>query len=254
MGARARILQTGFTHLVRFTGACADLEVPMFVRPDAKSDLQLARDVAAELWWDASTRDADVAVSVVDGVVTLRGNVPSVETRQAAEAAARRVYGVQAIANELTVGDATATRPVRRRRVPPKPTPRDVRSEPQLPIREKPAPGWVLLTGVVGSERERAEAEQLVARMPGVLGVVNEIEVKAAALDPTQLRAATEEALLRRLEQELLGLHFNVNGDTVTVAGWVDSPSERHAILAALAAAPGVAAIKDAIRVDPWTA
>jgi hypothetical protein len=107
----------------RFTGACADLAVPMFIHPDAKPDSHLAGDFAAELWWDARTKQADIAVSVEDGVVRLRGTVPDVEIRQAAEATARRVYGVQAIVYELTIGEATATRPARRPPAPPPASP-----------------------------------------------------------------------------------------------------------------------------------
>jgi osmotically-inducible protein OsmY len=224
----------------------------MFTQHEGKPDAQLAQDVAAELWWDARTRDSNIVVAVKDGFVRLRGHVPNVEAMQAAEVAARRVYGVHGIANEVTV-DTPPSRPKARRQAPPAPPARARQSEPQHPIPETPGPGWVLLTGVVGSEQERAETEQAVARMPGVLGVVNELVVQPDHPNAEQLRETTEEALLQRIKQELLGLHFNVDGGTVTVAGWVDSPSERHAILAALATAPGVTEIKDAIRVDPWT-
>ena len=46
---------------------------------------------------------AHIGVSVKDGVVTLSGHVPSYAEKYAAERAAKRVYGVKAVANELEV-------------------------------------------------------------------------------------------------------------------------------------------------------
>lgn len=76
------------------------------------SDLKIQRDVLAELVFDPQVDAAAVGVTVEDGVVSLSGHVPALVQRAAAEAAARRVKGVRAVAQEIDVrlvGDVTPT-------------------------------------------------------------------------------------------------------------------------------------------------
>src|SRR5690242_3329009 len=67
------------------------------------TDRELQEDVLQELQWDPSVDASHVAASVANGVVTLRGWVSSYAEKYAAEEAAKRVYGVRAVANELEV-------------------------------------------------------------------------------------------------------------------------------------------------------
>ncbi|MFV0921928.1 BON domain-containing protein [Sphingomonas parapaucimobilis] len=76
-----------------------------------KSDSQVQEDVMEELVWEPSVDHADIGVSVHDGVVTLSGYVKSYPEKQAAEAAARRVAGVRAIAEDIKVRFSTHQRP-----------------------------------------------------------------------------------------------------------------------------------------------
>src|SRR4051812_9355091 len=68
-----------------------------------KTDAELKRDVEEELRWEPSLDASQIAVAVKDGVVTLSGTVPTFTERWAAEQAAKRVYGVKAIANDIEV-------------------------------------------------------------------------------------------------------------------------------------------------------
>lgn len=70
---------------------------------DVRNDDDLAQAVHRELAEDALTIDLPIRVAVVDGVVVLRGNVPSLEDAENAEAVASRVGGVQEVREELTV-------------------------------------------------------------------------------------------------------------------------------------------------------
>ena len=56
-----------------------------------------------ELKWDPSVHHEDIGAAVNDGVVILSGYVTSYAEKLNAEKAARRVKGVKAIAEELTV-------------------------------------------------------------------------------------------------------------------------------------------------------
>src|SRR5271166_69414 len=70
---------------------------------ESRTDLELQRDVLAELKWEPSVNPAHIGVTVKDGVVTLTGHVSSYVEKYAAERAAQRVHGVKAVANELDV-------------------------------------------------------------------------------------------------------------------------------------------------------
>ena len=65
------------------------------------TDSELQRDVLAELKWEPSVNAAHIGVAVKDGIVTLSGHVSSYPEMYAAERAAKRVYGVKAVVNEI---------------------------------------------------------------------------------------------------------------------------------------------------------
>ena len=62
----------------------------------AKSDSAIREDVIFELKYDPKITSPDIAVAVKDGVVTLSGYASSYWEKDAAEKAAKRVYGVRA--------------------------------------------------------------------------------------------------------------------------------------------------------------
>src|SRR5919206_4142195 len=68
-----------------------------------KSDSEIERDVKDELSWNPDLDATDIAVSVKEGVVTLTGFARSYTDKFEAEAAAKRVSGVVAIANDIEV-------------------------------------------------------------------------------------------------------------------------------------------------------
>ncbi len=62
---------------------------------------ELKRDEENELKWEPSVNEAHIGVGAKDGVVTLSGHVPAFAEKYAAEKAAKRVYGVRAVADVL---------------------------------------------------------------------------------------------------------------------------------------------------------
>jgi BON domain len=67
------------------------------------SDKSLQQAVLDELEWEPSVNAAHIGVTAKDGVVTLSGDVKSYAEKWAAERAARRVYGVKGVAEEINV-------------------------------------------------------------------------------------------------------------------------------------------------------
>ena len=68
-----------------------------------RSDTDIKRDVENELRWDPDIDSVDIAVAVKDGVVTLTGFTKSYIEKYEAEASAKRVSGVLAVANDIQV-------------------------------------------------------------------------------------------------------------------------------------------------------
>ncbi len=94
------------------------------------------------------------------------------------------------------------------------------------------------------------EAERAVARLYGVRGVVNRIEVTSAEPSPTEIRTAVEEALRRRAAHQAASLDVAVDGPVVTVRGAVGSAMERRAVIGAVGHAAGVDEVRDELDIS----
>jgi len=70
------------------------------------SEMQLRQDVIDELEFEPSVNAAHVGVAAEKGIITLSGHVESYVEKQAAVAAARRINGVKAVADEIEVWPA----------------------------------------------------------------------------------------------------------------------------------------------------
>lgn len=76
-----------------------------------KTDDEIRDDVIRELCWDLQVPGPDaIGVAVSDGAVALTGRTVSYTAKLAAERAARRVYGVKAVANDLKVQPPSSPR------------------------------------------------------------------------------------------------------------------------------------------------
>ena len=79
------------------------MSTAMASKTQLRSDDGILNSVLLELKWDPKITSTDIGVAVKDGVVTLSGFVSSYWEKDAAEKAAKRVYGVRAVANDLEV-------------------------------------------------------------------------------------------------------------------------------------------------------
>ena len=68
-----------------------------------KTDSQLQKDVMDEIKWEPSLTAPQIGVTAVKGVVTLTGTVATYAEKWAVERAARRVEGVQGVAEEIAM-------------------------------------------------------------------------------------------------------------------------------------------------------
>ena len=216
-----------------------------------RSDIDIKRDVEAELRWNPDIDATDIAVAVKNGVVTLSGFVRSYAQKFEAEQTAKRVNGVAAVANDIEV-----RLPVFNQRPDPE-IARDAVAEIQnnLPyssdhIRVVVRDGWVTLEGSVEWNYQRERAEQVVRRVRGVKGVTNLIELQPR-VPPVEVKHKIEEAFRRSAELDANRITVETEGGVVTLRGAVRSWAERQEAERVAWATPGVVRVNNLITISP---
>ncbi|RYZ15216.1 MAG: BON domain-containing protein [Alphaproteobacteria bacterium] len=210
------------------------------------TDRVIRSNVEAELDFDPSLDAKGIGVAVKGGIVTLTGHVPSFPQVIAAERAAQRVRNVRAVAQDLRVrlpglfqhaDDAIARRAANILKW-------SVGTAPTIKVSVHA--GWVTLSGEVEWGFEKQEAERMVRRLGGVIGVSNTITVKPK-IRPVRVKAAITAALKRHAELEGSAINVAVEGSTVTLSGKVNAWRERKMAENAAWAIPGVTEVRDQI-------
>jgi osmotically-inducible protein OsmY len=218
---------------------------------ELKTDLELKTDIENELRWEPSVKETHIGVSVKEGVVTLTGHVDSFAEKYAAERAVKRVQGVRAVANELTVKLPGSSER----------TDEDIaiavvnalKSSLWVPhdkIKATVRNGWVTLEGEVNWQYQKNRAENAIRYLTGVIGVTNLITVKPA-VSPSELKSKIEDAFKRTAELDARRITVEVDGGRVTLRGTVSSVAEREEAARAAWAAPGVHSVVNLINVEP---
>jgi osmotically-inducible protein OsmY len=216
-----------------------------------RTDHEVQADVLAELRWEPSLANDDIAVSVRDGVVTLAGFADSWADRWKAERVASRVQGVKGVANDIKVKLPSSSE---------RPDPDLARAAvdalewnvlvPDDRIRVKVSNGWLTLEGEVDWYYQKEEAERAVRKLKGVKGVTNlvTVAVRPASWD---VKEKIRNALERGAELDADRIRVEVEGSRVILTGTVRSYAERRDAERAARNAPGVTDVENLIIVDP---
>jgi osmotically-inducible protein OsmY len=213
-----------------------------------KTDSELRREVERELEWEPSVDERRIGVSVMDGIVTLTGEVSSFGEKWRAERAVERVEGVRGIANELEVklmsersdtDIAKAAADALKWNV----------MVPSDKITVKVSNRWLTLEGDVRWDYQRRAAERAVRDLPGIRGISNLIKIKPR-VEPTDVKHKIEETFERVATLDAHRITVQVEGSEVTLRGTVRSWIERHEAEKAAWAAPGVTAVHNYITVS----
>jgi osmotically-inducible protein OsmY len=211
-------------------------------------DAILKQDVEDELAWRPEINSAHIGVAAENGVVTLSGHVSTFSEKRAAEEAVKHVSGVRGVAENLEVrtGELSGKDDEIARRA--------LNSlawdtlVPSRGITVSVEGGWVTLSGEAPWQFQRKAAENAVRKLYGVVGVLNNIVLKQQP-QPADVKQRIENALRRSAELDSDAIKVSVTGGTVTLDGTVDSWLARDQAEDAAWAAPGVAEVRDNLRV-----
>ncbi len=213
------------------------------------SDGALHRKVLAELEAEPSLREEELGIAVKDGVVTLTGRVQSYDHKFAAELAAARVIGVEAVVEQVHVqlpglprshDDADIAHAVTNHL-------KWHLHVPTQKLKVKVEHGWVTLAGELDSPAQREAAEGEIGQLSGVKGVINLIGVRKTSW-AEQIQSKIEAAILRRAQLDQERIQVKAEDGVVVLSGKVSSPMLEREIVKAAHSTPGVTEVVDKLE------
>lgn len=214
-----------------------------------KTDAKIKDDVLQELAWQSGIDKTDIGVIVKDGVVTLTGVVDSYSKKIEAENAAKSVYGVKAVAEDIevkyTTGKGKSDTEIAKAVI-------DAfkwnSSIPDETIKIKVEDGWIYLSGEVFWAYQRSAAKRAVEKLTGVKGVINNISIKQT-VQPFEIKNRIVKAFERSADLEAKNINVEVDGHTVTLTGTVHSLNEKDEARKAAFFAPGVTKVDNKLKI-----
>jgi osmotically-inducible protein OsmY len=215
------------------------------------NDTQLQSSVLAELKWRPSVDSAHIGVTADDGIVTLTGQVHHYAEKLAAEDAAKEVFGVKGIANDIKVEPAgSLTR-----------SDKDIAEAaadalkwdyevPDDKVKVVVKDGWVTLSGNVDWQFQKDAAYRCVRYLLGVVGVTNNVSIKPST-KWIDVKTKIEDAFRRNADLDERRIFVVTNDGRVTLTGTVRNWSERNAAVSGAWSAPGVTWVEDDLVISP---
>jgi len=188
-----------------------------------KGNEVLRKDIQDAIKWEPTLHAAEIGVTVKDGIVTLSGTVDSYSKKQEAESAAKSVKGVKAIVENIKIEFGEWHKKTDSELALEAVTALEANWEvPKEKVEIKVEDGWVTLSGTLHWNFERVAAKESVARLVGVKGVFNKIQINPASKDKIEQKSI-ERALEWNGSLDDAEIQVSVKGDDVTLSGMVDS-------------------------------
>ena len=218
-----------------------------------KTDLELKKDILAELAYEPSINAADISVSVKQGGVLLNGSVSSYAAKLAAAHAAKRIAGVKGVADEVVVHLPDSSR-----RTDDEIAAAAVKSidwdttVPAGAVTVIVRDGWLTLKGVVEWAHQKNAAEEAVQRLTGVKGINNLIIIRPKQPAASDVNTAIKAAFERHALLDAGKITVETSGSKVVLRGTLGSCLESEEAERAARSAPGVSEVENHIIIHMW--
>jgi osmotically-inducible protein OsmY len=249
---------------------------------ESRGDGALTTAVQAKLYAEELTRGRAIDVAAENGVITLRGTVPTAAARQRAVELARGVQGVTSVTDQLEVRDdtiaaarrgepsaATGTTGTDARRPDLAWITTKIQSQYFVDPDIKPwaidvttgSGGVVTLEGKVDSAEDKAKAVRIARDTEGVARVEDRLRVETAATPgpaATSTPAQPDPWITAKIQAKYFidddvkarNIDVTTQNGTVTLRGMVGSEAERRQAVAIARNTDGVREVTDQLRVD----
>ena len=169
-----------------------------------------------------------------------------------AENVVRHVYGIRAVASDLTVNLEGAA-PLSDSHLA-EAMANALALDAVVPLNAVKATvtdGWVTLNGTVDWQYQRVAAQRAVEHLHGVRGVMNAIALKPH-VSPADIKSKIEQAFKRSAEVDAARVKVEARDGEVILTGSVRALSERDEAERAAWSAPGVTRVEDRLTVSPF--
>jgi osmotically-inducible protein OsmY len=217
-----------------------------------KTDTEIKTQVLSELAYEPSIKASNIGVLVKNGTVTLNGSAVSYGEKSDVVRAAKRVAGVNGIADEIEVklpdshmrndGDiaAAASNAITW-----------ATNIPQGNVTVTVRQGRIILEGEVEWWFQKDNVERLVQNLMGVKVVSNMITIKPAMASEV-VATAISSAFERNALLDAKQVHVEIVGDKVILRGTVKNWPEREEAERAAWSSAGVFSVDNHLKVDGY--
>jgi osmotically-inducible protein OsmY len=215
-----------------------------------RTDAEIQKDVMEELRWELVQHSNEIGVAVKNSVVTLSGVVDTYSRKLEAERAAKKVLGVKAVAQEISVKLTEHG----------KKTDAEIASAvlnalkwhssiPEDKVQVKVEKGWVTLDGQVDWDFQRVYSKSSVENLEGVVGISNNIKL-APKLKTADVKNKIFAAFHRSATLDSENIQISSEGTKVILSGKVRSFVEKKDAERAAYLAPGVTEVENKLMID----
>jgi osmotically-inducible protein OsmY len=214
-----------------------------------KTDLEIQKDVLDELKWEPFLSASEIGVTVKNGIVTLSGSVDSYLKKTGAEKAAKRVSGVKAVAEDITVrypGSLIKTDSEIAESIVNSLKWHSALNEEKIKIRVED--GIVTLDGEVNWEFQRNSAVTQIQNTIGVKRIINNITIKSSIV-PKELKLKVSNAFHRSATLDAEKIDVEVQGSKVILKGKVRSWAEKNDAENAVWSANGIERVDNRLEI-----